>query len=398
MDQPLTPPDCNLGDFPFMPLDVRRLLTSETWITGTADEKCAAMTLWLESWHQVPAASIPNNDKMLAHLSGAGGKWSKVKAHVLRGWKDGGDGRLYHPVVAEKALEAWIEKLSAAISGNVGNAKRWGIEIDNNPLQESLCHAVDQLKKIAPRSKALSKKTAKIVESRSLASNKKSSPADRPPIAPRSQPESHLDRGPIAIDRDRDRDIDIYTPLPPQGESVGGGAKPEPGTEPGYPDFQPKGDPRLVTFATLGHKSPPADWTSKARERYPELNAKGISDLWNGFESHYKAQPGMVFTSAQWSAKWDNWVVNNHRTAIRNQAKTDQYGRPPEPERQTETPPPQEHIKTAFAGLELSLFKRAKAMQPDLTQDFVRGLSEQQGRDVVEILQELITSTGEAAT
>lgn len=396
MDQPLTPPGCNLGDFPFMPLDVRRLLTSETWITGTADEKCAAMTLWLESWHQVPAASIPNNDKMLAHLSGAGGKWSKVKAHVLRGWKDGGDGRLYHPVVAEKALEAWIEKLSAAISGNVGNAKRWGIEIDNSQLQESLCHAVDQLKKIAPRSKALSKKTAKIVESRSLASNKKSSPADRPPIAPRSQPESHLDRGPIAIDRDRDRDIDIYTPLPPQGGSVGvGEAEPE---NPTYPPFQTKDDPRLVTFATLGHKSPPADWTSKARERYPALNAKGLSDLWNGFESHYQAQPGMVQTPAQWSAKWINWVVNNHGTAIRNQAKAEQHDKQSEPERQTETPPPQDHIKTAFAGLELSLFKRAKAMQPDLTQDFVRELSEQQGRDVVGVLQEIILAdTGETA-
>ncbi len=110
--QPMTPHDCDLRDFQFMPLDVRRLLTSETWVTGNADEKCAAMNLWLESWHQVPAASIPNNDKMLAHLSGSGSKWPKVKEHVLRGWCDGGDGRLYHHVVAEKALEAWEKKKS----------------------------------------------------------------------------------------------------------------------------------------------------------------------------------------------------------------------------------------------------------------------------------------------
>ena len=167
MSSPFTQKDCDLRDFQFMPMDVRRLLTSETWVTGSADDKCAAMSLWLESWHQVPAASIPNNDKMLAHLSGAGGKWAKVKAHVLRGWRDGGDGRLYHPVVAEKALEAWIEKLSSAISGNAGNAKRWGIDIDSTGLHESLRHAVEQLKTIAPRSKTLNKKTAKIVESRS---------------------------------------------------------------------------------------------------------------------------------------------------------------------------------------------------------------------------------------
>lgn len=37
----------------------------------------------------------------------------KVKEHALRGWVDGGDGRLYHHVVAEKALEAWIESLLA---------------------------------------------------------------------------------------------------------------------------------------------------------------------------------------------------------------------------------------------------------------------------------------------
>lgn len=184
MNLALTPSGCDLRDFQFMPMDVRRLLTSETWVTGSADEKCAAMSLWLESWQQVPAASIPNNDKMLAHLSGAGSKWKKVKDHVLRSWVDGGNGRLYHPVVAEKALEAWIEKLSAAIAGNTGNAKRWQIEIDSSELQSSLREAVEQLKVIAPRSKSLNKKTAKIIESQSL-----------PVSPPDSLPDSPLDSG-----------------------------------------------------------------------------------------------------------------------------------------------------------------------------------------------------------
>lgn len=164
---PLTPKECDVSSFPFMPLDIDRLLNSETWILGEDSEKVASMTLWLKSWSQIPAASIPNNDKMLAHLSGMGGKWKKVKEHALRGWVDGGDGRLYHPVVAEKALEAWLEKLASAISGAQGNAKRWEIQIDTSELQAQLCDAVYRLKSLAPQSKALTKKIAKIVESRS---------------------------------------------------------------------------------------------------------------------------------------------------------------------------------------------------------------------------------------
>lgn len=164
---PLTPKECDVSNFPYMPIEIDRLLNSETWILGDDSEKVASMTLWLKSWSQVPAASIPNNDKMLAHLSGMGSKWKKVKEHVLRGWIDGGDGRLYHHVVAEKALEAWIEKLANAISGAHGNAKRWSIEIDTSDLESQLCDAVYRLKSIAPQSKALTKKIAKMVESRS---------------------------------------------------------------------------------------------------------------------------------------------------------------------------------------------------------------------------------------
>ena len=160
----LTPKDCDVSSFPFMPLDIDRLFNSETWILADDSEKVASMTLWLKSWSQIPAASIPNNDKMLAHLSGMGSKWKKVKDHALRGWVDGGDGRLYHPVVAEKALEAWIEKISSAISGQIGNAKRWGIEIDVSNLQKQLHDAVYRLKSIAPQSRALNKKIAKIIE------------------------------------------------------------------------------------------------------------------------------------------------------------------------------------------------------------------------------------------
>jgi hypothetical protein len=107
---PLVPPECDLRDFAFLPLEGRRLLTSETWILGTPEERCAALCLWIEAWYQVPAASLPDSDRILSHLSQAGARWSKVKEHALRGWVKATDGRLYHAILAEKAVDAWARK------------------------------------------------------------------------------------------------------------------------------------------------------------------------------------------------------------------------------------------------------------------------------------------------
>lgn len=225
MTTALTPPECNLTDFPYMPVDIQRLMKSDTWIFGSAAERSAAMCLWLESWHQIPAASIPNSDKHLAYLSKAGEDWSKVKAHVLKGWTDGGDGRLYHPVVAEKALEAWIQKLAAAISGGRGNATRWKIAIDTSELREQLLNTVARLRKISPQSKLLEKKIVKTMEAEASPKSLPQSQDDRPPISTpsheESYPESNRDHPPlgrlshpdhdpnrplIAIDRDIEKD------------------------------------------------------------------------------------------------------------------------------------------------------------------------------------------------
>lgn len=110
--EPLTNPACDLRDFGYMPLAVEQLLDSETWLMATGDEAKAAITLWCKSWHQVPAASLPNNDRILALLSGAGAKWKKVKDVALRGFVLCSDGRFYHRVLAEKATESWAKKVA----------------------------------------------------------------------------------------------------------------------------------------------------------------------------------------------------------------------------------------------------------------------------------------------
>ena len=110
--EPLVSSDVDLRDFVFMPLDVLRLRDSDLSTVATGEEFKAAVLLWCAAWHQVPAASIPNDDRWLARHSGAGPRWGKVKVKALRGFVECADGRLYHEVVAEKALESWAKKQS----------------------------------------------------------------------------------------------------------------------------------------------------------------------------------------------------------------------------------------------------------------------------------------------
>ncbi|WP_416146339.1 DUF1376 domain-containing protein [Pseudomonas aeruginosa] len=109
---PLVPVEVDLRGLPFMPLDVVRLLDSDLFALTSGDEFKAALSLWCKAWLQVPAASLPNDDRVLAHLSGAGARWRKVKDMALRGWQLCSDDRLYHPVIAEKALAAWEERVA----------------------------------------------------------------------------------------------------------------------------------------------------------------------------------------------------------------------------------------------------------------------------------------------
>lgn len=129
MASPLTPHDCDLRDFSFMPLDIVRLFGSEFHASSTDAEWRAGVTLWLKSFHQVPAGSLPDDDIVLARLAEMGRNlrgWKRVRPVAMRGWRRCDDGRLYHPVVAEKVNAAWDRKLVARERGKRGNDARWG--------------------------------------------------------------------------------------------------------------------------------------------------------------------------------------------------------------------------------------------------------------------------------
>jgi hypothetical protein len=109
---PLVPSEVDLRDFGFMPLDVLRLRDSDLATVATGDEFRAAVLLWCASWHQQPAASLPDDDRMLRKLAGMPDRWARVKKGALRGFVKCSDGRLYHRVLAEKALESWTKKVA----------------------------------------------------------------------------------------------------------------------------------------------------------------------------------------------------------------------------------------------------------------------------------------------
>ena len=120
---PPVPPECNLRGLPWMPVEVDRLMNSDLWALSTPEEFKVAFRMWMKAWAQVPAASLPDDDTILAELSGKPVRvWKKLRPMALRGFRKATDGRLYHPVIAEKAAEAWRHRLAQREKAD----RRWG--------------------------------------------------------------------------------------------------------------------------------------------------------------------------------------------------------------------------------------------------------------------------------
>lgn len=127
--EPLVPADVDLRDFRFTPMFRARLFGSEFHAAATDAEWRAGVTLWLKSWDQVPAGTLPPDDVGLCRLAEFGrdlAAWRTVKARALHGWHLCTDGRLHHAVVAEGVLEAWEKRNKNKARAVLGAAARWG--------------------------------------------------------------------------------------------------------------------------------------------------------------------------------------------------------------------------------------------------------------------------------
>lgn len=138
---PLTPIECDLRDFAFMPLDVQRLRDSELATLESPEACWAAVLLWCVSWHQVPAASLPNDERMLASFAGYFNRgkvdkaWNSVREGAMRNWLLCSDNRYYHPVVADKALSAWRSKWEQAYRTELARIKKHNQRHEDNQLE-----------------------------------------------------------------------------------------------------------------------------------------------------------------------------------------------------------------------------------------------------------------------
>jgi hypothetical protein len=111
---PPVPDDVDLRHYRTMPLDVVALRGSELISDETPEACWAALRVWAAAWHQVPAASIPDNEQWIAQQAGyvVRGRldvdgWAEVRRAVMRHWTRCADGRLYHATLAEHAISAW---------------------------------------------------------------------------------------------------------------------------------------------------------------------------------------------------------------------------------------------------------------------------------------------------
>ena len=113
LQTPLVPAEVDLRDLDGFMLNVERLLASELWaLTRTMpDAFRGAAALWSRSWKQVPAASLPNDENVLAAFAEMPlARFRRQRELVMRGFVLCSDGRFYHHVLAADALKAWEHK------------------------------------------------------------------------------------------------------------------------------------------------------------------------------------------------------------------------------------------------------------------------------------------------
>lgn len=148
---PLTPAGSDLRDFPHTPMFRSRLFGSSFHARANDSEWRAGVTLWLKSWDQVPAGSLPSDDIELCRLAEMARNmkdWLKVKGEALRGWVECSDGRLYHPVVAEGVNNAIEKKIAQRLKTAKARIAALEKRLKEAKTDDERAHVTAEIKKI----------------------------------------------------------------------------------------------------------------------------------------------------------------------------------------------------------------------------------------------------------
>lgn len=177
--EPLLPDTVDLRSLCWMKLDMCRLQGSDFRHLADNEEFGAAVKLWMASMQQVPAGSLPNNDRIIASLAGYANvprRWNKVRDMALYGWIPCNDDRLYHPVISEMVLEV------QGSTGGVQHALRDGKEDAAAERRRKNRERVKRWRKA--RAEAAEQATASGQAAGVDAQSKQSVPAVRPTVTP----------------------------------------------------------------------------------------------------------------------------------------------------------------------------------------------------------------------
>jgi len=133
--EPPIPDACDLREHAEVPLDVswfQQVFLPLHTLSGTVP---SAVRLWLAAWQQVPAGSLPNDDRLLCALSGGHrlSRFQKDKEALLQGWVLCSDDRWYHPVLAEQVLRVVSARGRRARSARVAAQARWSVAPTKSP-------------------------------------------------------------------------------------------------------------------------------------------------------------------------------------------------------------------------------------------------------------------------
>ncbi len=111
-NSPLLPPGTDVRDLDGFMLNVEKLMASELVALSSHEVIGAALLLWCRAWKQVPAASLPDDDRVNAAFAKMPlPRFRKLKGDIMRGFVKCDDGRLYHKTLAEEARKAHDRKL-----------------------------------------------------------------------------------------------------------------------------------------------------------------------------------------------------------------------------------------------------------------------------------------------
>jgi len=174
--------DVDLRSMRYMSIDMVRLFGSRFHAVANDSEWRAGMTLWLKSFHQRPAGSLPADDVELCRLAEFGRDidgWHKVKGMAMHGWFLCNDNRYYHNTVASHVNEIATRQRSFAERARKATAARWGKnKVNNEPSTPDMF--VDSVVSDVGPEKIVGDASDAVSDEVSPASDKRSRPASRP--------------------------------------------------------------------------------------------------------------------------------------------------------------------------------------------------------------------------